>query len=103
MTDLEKQVKELRDKYEEPIKKYAQAGRALHNAILYTSSDDYDRTEKLCKLNDRLFPIEADVAARCAISNMQMIDGGFNSYGVCEENVIEHITKWKTEMEKIEV
>lgn len=103
MTDLEKQVKELRDKYEEPIKKYAQAGRALANAIMNTPRDDYDRTHKLYKLSDRLFPIEASIAAGCAISNMEIIDGGFNSYGVCEEKVIEYITKWKTEMEKIEI
>lgn len=91
MTDLEKQVKELRDKYEEPIRKYFDAENTLHDAIQRAPLTG-DTLDKLIELEDKLFPAEAAVASRCAISAMNYIDRSPDNFDV-----------WKTAMEKIEI
>ncbi len=102
MTDLEKQVKELRDKYEEPIRKYHNAHETLYDAIQLASITG-DKLDKLIELDDRLFTIEADISSRCAITAMDYIDGNPDNFDVWKKHLVNEIEIWKTAMEKIEI
>lgn len=102
MTDLEKQVKELRDKYEGPIRKYHDAHETLYDAIRNAPLIG-DKLDKLIELDDRLFPVEADIASRCAISAMNYIDGNPDDFDVWKKHLVYEIEIWKTAMDKIEI
>ena len=102
MTDLEKRVKELRNKYEGPIRKYLDAEKTLHDAIQRAPFTG-DTLDKLIELDDRLFPVEAAIASRCAISAMNYIDRNRDDFDVWKKHLVDEIEIWKTAMEKIEI
>ena len=101
MTELEKKVKELRDKYEGPIRKYYDAKKVLH-AETYEREVESSRFWKLAELYDRLFPLDVIIAARCAILAMDCLDRE-EDYPLWGPAVIEKIEMWKNGMDKIEI
>lgn len=103
MTELEKRVKELRNKYEGPIRKYLGASKVLDAAFWNTV--DLHKKSELIKLDMKLFPIGAMVAARCAADHMDCLDGSDVSdvSDVRKSLFVRSISNWKTEMEKLEI
>ncbi len=100
MTELEKQVKELRNKYEGPIRKYLGASKVLDAAFYAT--EDINKKSELMKLDWKLFPLGAMIAARCAADHMDCLDGSDVS-DIRKSLFVRSINEWKTEMEKIEI
>ena len=103
MTDLERKVAELREKYEDSLRKYDEAHNALHDAIMNCLSTDIGRLERLMHLSDRLFPPEATLAASCAICKIDHLDTHDDRYDVWKESFIRWVNKWNAEMKKIEI
>lgn len=99
MTDLERKVAELRAKYESPIKKYLDASKVLDAA--FWNTEDLNKKSEIIKLDMKLFPIGAMIAARCAANHMDCLDNDHSD--VRKSLFVRSIDNWKTEMEKIEI
>lgn len=54
------------------------------------------------KLDWKLFPLGAMIAARCAADHMDCLDGSDVS-DIRKSLFVRSISNWKTEMEKIEI
>ena len=103
MTDLEKQVKELRDKYESPLREYVEGRDKLHTAIMECGTNDAKRMTKLINYSCKLYPPAAIIAAGTAVNCMDYMDIHDDEHDVFKESFIRLVNEWKTEMEKIDI
>ena len=101
MTDLEKKVAELRNKYESSVKTYLEAYGIMYDRMMEVDvGPEYTR---LYDLDRKWFPFDTCVAAKNVIAMGKFLDEREDAHDVFKNAYIREFNKWVSGMNRLEI